>query len=110
MNNKRAEQFLPFDALKGFKEAIKEKEIIYIEKVELNDEIIRKINFYLNNLKRGQMIKIIHYANGKYLISEGLISEINKIYKYLKIVKTKIEFKDIYDIFSSDLIYEEEDI
>lgn len=103
MNSKRAEQFLPFDALKGFKEAIKEKEKIYVDKIEPSEELIKKINFYLNKLERGMMVKIIYFSNNKYLSIEGLISEINKTYKYLKVVKTKIEFKDIYDIYSNDI-------
>lgn len=103
MNSKRAEQFLPFDALKGFREAIKEKEKIYVDKIEPSEELIEKINFYLNKLERGMMVKIIYFSNDKYLSIEGLISEINKTYKYLKVVKTKIEFKDIYDIYSNDI-------
>lgn len=103
MNSKRAEQFLPFDALKGFKEAIKEKEKIYVDKIELSEELIEKINFYLNRLEKAMMVKIIYFSNNKYLSIEGLISEINGTYKYLKVVKTKIEFKDIYDIYSSDI-------
>ena len=35
----RARQFLPFDALKGFKEAIKEREKIKVEKIQIGDEI-----------------------------------------------------------------------
>ena len=67
MNSKRAEQFLPFDALKGFKEAIKEKEKIYVDKIEPSEELIEKINFYLNKLERGMMVKIIYFSNNKYL-------------------------------------------
>ena len=35
----RARQFLPFDALNGFEEALREKEIEYEEKIELTDEV-----------------------------------------------------------------------
>ena len=34
----RAKIFMPFDALKGFKEALKEKEKIVVERIELSDE------------------------------------------------------------------------
>ena len=34
----RAKQFLPFDALKGLQEALKEKEIEYEERKELSED------------------------------------------------------------------------
>ena len=36
----RAKQFLPFDALKGLQEALREKEIENEEKKELSEEIM----------------------------------------------------------------------
>ena len=38
--SKRAKIFSPFDALKGFREAVNSKEIIYVEQKEPNDEEI----------------------------------------------------------------------
>ncbi len=38
----RAKQFLSFDALKGFSEALREKEIEYEEKKELSEELLRR--------------------------------------------------------------------
>ena len=32
----RAKQFMPFDALKGFREALKEKEKVTVPKIELS--------------------------------------------------------------------------
>ena len=42
MVSDRARQFLPFDALKGFKEAIKERQKIKVEKIELSEEMPRR--------------------------------------------------------------------
>ena len=46
-NNKRAEQFLPFDALKGFKEEIKNREKVLVDKIILSEESEKKLNYYL---------------------------------------------------------------
>ena len=46
----RAKQFMPFDALKGFKEAIKEKENIIVDKIALCEDAIIEINNILINL------------------------------------------------------------
>ena len=40
----RAKQFVPFAALKGFEEAIKEKEKVIVSKVELTKESIEEID------------------------------------------------------------------
>ena len=94
MNN-RGKQFLPFDALKGFQEALKEKEKIYIEKMELLDDEIELINRQLLKLKIGMMVKIKYYDNGNYLEIQGMVSKIDQENQYLVIVKTKIKFNDI---------------
>ena len=99
----RARQFLPFDALKGFKQAIKEREKIKVEKIELSEEMAEVISFKLAQLKKGMMIKIKHYSNEEYIETLGLVSEFNETFRYLKIVKTKIMFDDILDIQGSEI-------
>lgn len=99
----RARQFLPFDALKGFKQAIKEREKIKVEKIELSEEMAEVISFKLAQIKKGMMIKIKHYSNEEYIETLGLVSEFNETFRYLKIVKTKIMFDDILDIQGSEI-------
>ena len=40
----RAKQFLPFDALKGLQQALKEKEIEHEEKKELAEDTLTELN------------------------------------------------------------------
>jgi len=40
----RAKQFLPFDALKGFQEALREKEREFEEKRELSEESLKVLD------------------------------------------------------------------
>ena len=47
---KRAKIFAPFDALKGFNEAIADKEIPYVRQKELSDEDKAKLDHQLNVL------------------------------------------------------------
>lgn len=47
---RRAKIFSPFDALKGFNEAVAAKDIIYVNKKELNEEEIRDLNIMLSTL------------------------------------------------------------
>ena len=54
----RAKQFLPFDALKGFQEALRKKEIEYIPKKELSEDIKEELGEMLSSLDSGENIKI----------------------------------------------------
>lgn len=48
--SKRAKIFSPFDALKGFDEAVQSKEVLYVSKKELNEEEVRELNIQINTL------------------------------------------------------------
>ena len=48
------------------------------------------------------IIKIIYYYNGQYIQLEGKVSKINLNTRFLQIVKTKINLKDVVDIKSDD--------
>lgn len=94
----RARQFLPFDALKGFKEAIKEREKIKVDKIELSEEALVELEYKLKQVKKGMIIKVVHYDNKEYIETFGMVSEFNETFNYLVIVKTKILFEDILNI------------
>ena len=51
--SQRAKQFAPFDALKGLKEAIAQKEHTPTPRRELSEDAIAEINTRLSNLKPG---------------------------------------------------------
>ena len=101
MQNKnvdRAKQFLPFDALKGFKEAIRMIENKGDTKKELSEDNKNDINSILKKLDKGNRVKVKYYYLTEYIevISNFLkIDEINKIL-YLK--DTKINIEDIISI------------
>ena len=99
----RARQFLPFDALKGFKQAIKEREKIKVDKIELSEEMANVISYKLRQVKKGMIIKVIHYIDNEYIETNGIVSEFDETFKYLKIVKKKIMFDDIFDIQSNEI-------
>ena len=103
----RAKIFLPFDALKGFKEALREKEKVLVEKKILSIEEKEKISNKISQIKKGMIIKIIYFENNEYIELEGMVSSIDFVYQNLKIVKKEIKFNDILDI-KSDTIKEEE--
>lgn len=99
----RAKIFLPFDALKGLKEALREKEKILVDKKILSIEEKEKISKKLIQIKKGMIIKVIYFENNEYIELEGMVSLIDFVYKKIKIVKKEIEFTDILDIQSDEI-------
>lgn len=81
----RAKQFLPFDALKGFKEALKEKEVEYEDKKELTEEALTELNDCFNKIEIGSKVRIKYYKNGKYNEIRCEITNINYIKKKIQI-------------------------
>ena len=57
----RAKQFLPFDALKGLKEALKEKEIEYEERKELSEEALINLDKKFNRIEIGNYAEIRNF-------------------------------------------------
>ena len=62
----RAKQFLPFDALKGLREALREKEIEYEAKKDLSEDTLQELNTKFNQIENGKYVKIKYYKNGRY--------------------------------------------
>lgn len=94
----RAKQFMPFAALKGYEEALAEKERIVVEKIELTDESKDELDRKLHILKKNDIAEIVYYNNDEYLKITGMVSRIDLDAKIIRIVNTKISFDDLYDI------------
>ena len=99
----RARQFMPFDALKGYKEAIKAKQKIKVSKKELSEDDINELSYKINQIKKGIIIKLVYFDNDEYIEIEGMVSKIDFDNKFVSVVKTKIKFENIIKITSNDI-------
>lgn len=97
-NLDRAKQFLPFDALKGFTEALLEIEKNRDTKKDLFIDITQKINQQLLKLKKGTFLTIKYYYKTEYIETSGTITKIDFTNKYIHILNSKILFDDILEI------------
>jgi len=93
----RAKQFLPFDALKGLQEALREKEIEYEEKKDLSEDTLNDLNNKFNQIDNGSFVKITFYKNGKYSEIRGRVTNIDYI-------KKKIQINKEYNINICDIV------
>ena len=96
----RAKQFLPFDSMKGLKEALALREEIHsrVEKHGISEEQQAEINKTLCKIEKGCKVFISYYAAFHDREKEGIITCINRPYQFLRIDEEKIDFSDLYDI------------
>ena len=93
----RAKQFLPFDALKGLQEAIREKEVEKKKKRDLAEDTLNDLNNKFNQIDNGSFVKITFYKNGKYSEIKGRVTNIDYI-------KKKIQINKKYNINVCDIV------
>ena len=102
----RAKQFMPFDAMKGLAEALKDREEKHsrVPKHSISEEDRMQISETLCKVEKGSKVFINFYADFHDREAEGLITQINRPYRFFRISRTgsnaeeKISFEDLYDI------------
>ena len=99
----RAQIFQSFDALKGFREILKSKEQIIVDKKMLSSDDLSELDYKIHQIKKGMMVKIVHYEKGNYIQTEGIVSKINLDTCFLQIVKKKISIRMIVKIECEEL-------
>lgn len=96
--SERAKQFMPFDALKGLREALAQKEKIIVPKMELSDDAKDQLDRILHQIRVQDIVTVVYFEDGEYLKTTGMVSRFDSSAKVLKVVNTKISFEDIYQL------------
>ena len=94
----RAKQFMPFAALKGYPEALRKKEKIIVEKIELTEDYEQLLDEKLKQVCLRDIITVIYFCRNEYVKVTGMVSRLDRTARIIQIVNTKIPFDDIYDI------------
>lgn len=96
--SERAAQFSSFSPLKGYYNMLKEREKIITPKRELSEDWAEELSQKIRSVKVGDMVTVEHYCEDGYIKTEGVISKLDFGQKLIWIVKTEIQFDDIWDI------------
>ena len=96
----RAKQFMPFDALKGFREALAEKERVLVNRKEFSEEQKEELNRKLCQLQKMDMVTVEFFRNGQYVNLTGILTKIDMHRRSILIGDTEIFFDDIADLSS----------
>lgn len=102
----RAKQFIPFDAMKGLAEALKDREERHsrVQKHGVSEEDQALISETLCKVEKGSKVFINYYADFHDWKAEGIITQINRGYRFLRFSmvgrhdEEKICFEDLYKI------------
>ncbi len=94
----RAKQFAPFKSLKGFDDALKQKEKEILIKREATEEKENYLNQQLNTIKKGEKITVTYFCNGEYIVLSGILKDIDCVFKTIKIEDKVIHINDIWDL------------
>lgn len=94
----RAKQFMPFAALKGYSEVLRQKEKIVVPKAELSEEALESLDQQMRKIRQGDMITVVYFENHEYLKISGRVVKLDVDSRFLQVVNTKIALGDIYQI------------
>ena len=97
-SNFRAKQFLPFDALTGFYDAIRKVEKINEEKKEFSIEQLDDLDQKIKLVKKNDLIKVKYFYQDEYIETIDKLKKIDKVYHKLVLCNLSISFDDIMDI------------
>lgn len=106
MREQRAKQFMPFDAMKGLAEALRDREERHsrVQKHGISEEDQAQISETLCKVEKGAKVFISFFADFHDWKAEGIVTQINRDYRFFRFSRTglnseeKICFDDLYDI------------
>ena len=93
--SERAKQFMPFAALKGLPEALREKERITVPRRELTEDMAQELNCQLSKLRKGMTARIEFYSEYEYVKITGTVSRIDENMRIIRLGDTEISLDDI---------------
>lgn len=100
----RAKQFVPFAAVKGFEEALRAKERIVVEKIELSEERKAELDYKLHQINKNDIISVVYFDKDEYVKVEGMVSRLDIDARIIRVVNTKISFDDIYELEGEHIV------
>lgn len=105
---KRAKQFMPFAALRGYEELLLEQTKLYHTKRHVSEERQGKLSASLKELKKDMLLSVTYFEDGFYLTTTAKVSKVDFLWKELRLQdfsqKTSLKkeqvipFKDLWHI------------
>lgn len=94
----RAQIFMAFDALNGYREVLSKQEVIEVEKRILDEEDFEILDRTLKEIEIGNNIRVVYFKNDKYYEKMGRVAKLNYDTRMIQVVMEKISFKNIVEL------------
>lgn len=96
----RAQQFMPFAALRGYYDLIRERERTVEPKRGLTEEEALELSHAFAQVERRSMAEVVYHDGEGYVTLRGIVSDIDEAARILTVVRTHIPFDDILKLRS----------
>ena len=94
----RAAQFMPFAALTGYYDLVRERERVSEPRREPSEEEAERISGELAGVHRGQLVRVTHYERDTYVTTEGVVTRVDPVGRELAVVRRRIRFDDVWSV------------
>ena len=94
----RAAQFMPFAALTGYYDLVRERERVSEPRREPSEEEAARISAELAAMRKGQLVRMTHYEHDAYVTTEGIVTGVDPVARELTVVRRRIRFDDVWSV------------
>ena len=94
----RAAQFMPFAALAGYYDLVREQERVTEARREPSEEEAERISRELASVQKGALARVTHYEHNAYVTTEGIVTGVDLVARELWVVRTRISFDDVWRV------------
>lgn len=94
----RAQQFMPFAALRGYYDLVRQQEHVAQPRHELTEEEAAELSRVFSQVRRRQTISVTHYDGDSYVTTCGLVSNMDMGARTLTVLGARISLDDILSI------------
>lgn len=94
----RAAQFMPFAALTGYYDLVRERERVVEPRREPSEEEAARISAELAAVRKGQLVRVTHYERDAYVTTEGVVTRVDPVGRELTVVRRRIRFDDVWSV------------
>lgn len=94
----RAAQFMPFAALTGYYDLVRERERVTEPRREPSEEDAERISSELAGTRPRELVRVTYYADGAYVTREGMVARMDLAARELTVVRTRIPFDDVWRV------------
>ena len=93
-----AAQFMPFAALSGYYDLVRDRERVVEPRHELTEEEAERLSRSIAELRRGDLVRVTHYRDGAYDTREGVVTRVDLAAREVTVVRTRISLDDVWRV------------